>query len=379
MGMVKAFFKLSPYNVISRYGWATVSSRLGRDLDFLDDVDHASQFAGDAMRLMAQYRVPPTPQNFAVWYCFVSGRDPGLCKTLDLLIAKGERFTDFQNAAIFERFFGYLKEAATVEETGETMSRILTRVDTLVRRTSTKTENYQNALSGNTVSLSENGSSNDLEDVAKLIADETQKILSEHKLLQRRLEESGRQIDDLQRHLHAVQKESRTDGLTGIANRKKFDVMLRQQLNIAREDKRALCLILADIDHFKKVNDAHGHQMGDQVLKFVALALVSAVDDKDFVARYGGEEFALLLPDKSLRDGVKIAEQIRFSVGRRRLQKRKTGEPIGPVTVSLGVALYQPNEPLSRFFKRADDCLYQAKQRGRNKVVSETQLDSAAA
>jgi len=139
MGMVKAFFKLSPYNVISRYGWATVSSRLGRDLDFLDDVDHASQFAGDAMRLMAQYRVPPTPQNFAVWYCFVSGRDPGLCKTLDLLIAKGERFTDFQNAAIFERFFGYLKEAATVEETGETMSRILTRVDTLVRRTSTKT------------------------------------------------------------------------------------------------------------------------------------------------------------------------------------------------------------------------------------------------
>ena len=379
MGMVKDFFKLSLYKVNFGYGSGAVSSRLGRDVDFLDDLDHASQFADDAMRLITQYRVPPTPQNFAVWYCFVSGRDPGLCKTLDLLIAKGERFTDFQNAAIFERFFGYLKEAATVEETGETMSRILTRVDTLVRQTSSKTENYQNALSGNTASLSANGSSNDLEDVAKLITDETQKILSEHKLLQRRLEESGRQIDDLQRHLHAVQKESRTDGLTGIANRKKFDVVLRQQLNLARENEGALCLILADIDHFKKINDAHGHQMGDQVLKFVASALANAVDDKDFVARYGGEEFAVLLTDSSLREGVKLAEQIRFSVGRRRLQKRKTGEPIGPVTLSLGVALYQPTEPLSQFFKRADDCLYQAKQRGRNRVVSETQLSSAAA
>ena len=348
-------------------------------MDFLDDLDHALQFAGDAMRVMAQYRVPPTPQNFAVWYCFVSWRDPSLCKTLDLLIAKGERFTDFQNAAIFERFFGYLKEAATVEETGENMSRLLTQVDALVRQTSSKTENYQNTLSDNTAFLSAKGSSNDLEGVAKLITDETQKILVEHEHLQRRLEESGRQIDDLQRHLQAVQKESRTDGLTGIANRKKFDVVLRQQLNFSRENEKDLCLILGDIDHFKKINDAHGHQMGDQVLKFVASALASAVDDKGVVARYGGEEFAALLPDSSLRDGVKIAEQIRFSVGRRRLQKRKTGEPIGPVTMSLGVAVYQPNEPLSQFFKRVDDCLYQAKQRGRNKVVSETQLDSAAA
>ena len=167
--------------------------------------------------------------------------------------------------------------------------------------------------------------------------------------------------------------------MTGIANRKKFDVVLRQQINMARKNDRALCLILADIDHFKKINDCHGHQMGDQVLKFVATGLVSAVENKDFVARYGGEEFAVILPDRSLRDGVRIAEQIRFSIGRRRLKKRKTGEPIGSVTVSLGVALYQRTESLSQFFKRADDCLYQAKQRGRNKVVSENQLDVAAA
>ena len=77
----------------------------------------------------------------------------GTSVTLDLLIAKGERFTDFQNAAIFERFLGYLKEAVTVEETGENMSRILTHVDALVRQTSTKTENYQSALSGNAASF----------------------------------------------------------------------------------------------------------------------------------------------------------------------------------------------------------------------------------
>lgn len=112
-------------------------------MDFLDDLDHALKFASDAMRLMSQYNVPPTPQNFAVWYCFVSGRDPGLCKTLDLLIAKGERFTDFQNASIFERFFGYLKEAATIQETGEDMSRILKHVDALVQQADDKTESYR--------------------------------------------------------------------------------------------------------------------------------------------------------------------------------------------------------------------------------------------
>lgn len=331
------------------------------------------------MRLMAQYRVPPTPQNFAVWYCFVSGRDPGLCKTLDLLIAKGERFSDFQNAAIFERFFGYLKEATTVEETSENMTRILSRVDSLVQQASDKTEIYQSALSDNSATLATGESTASVETVAQLITDETQRILSEHKLLHRRLEESARQIDDLQRNLQAVQKESRIDALTGVANRKKFDVVLRQQVNRARETETSLCLILADIDHFKKVNDTHGHQVGDQVLKFVASALADIVEEKDVVARYGGEEFAVLLPASSLRDGVKIAEQIRFTIGRRRLQKRKTGESIGVVTLSLGVALYKPAEPLSDFFKRADDSLYLAKERGRNKVVSESQLGSAAA
>jgi diguanylate cyclase len=348
-------------------------------VDFLDDLDHALQFSGDAMRLMSQYRVPPTPQNFAVWYCFVSGRDPALCKTLDLLIAKGERFTDFQNAAIFERFFGYLKEAATVEETGENMTRILSRVDSLVQQASNDTERYQTTLSDKTATLTNNESSTFVETVSRLITDETQKILSEQKLLQTRLSDSARQIEDLQRNLQVVQQETRTDALTGVANRKKFDTTLRQEVRRVRDNAGSLCLILADIDHFKKINDAHGHPMGDQVLKFVASAIAGAVEQKDLVARYGGEEFVIILPNSSLRDGVKIAEKMRFTIGRRRLQKRKTGESIGTVTLSFGVALYKPTESMSDFFKRADDCLYLAKQRGRNKVISESQLESAAA
>jgi diguanylate cyclase len=127
-------------------------------------------------------------------------------------------------------------------------------------------------------------------------------------------------------------------------------------------------MLLIDIDHFKKFNDTHGHQIGDDVLRLIAQGLKESVNGRALAARYGGEEFAVLLPDSDL-DGAKVvAEDIRTAISRKVLRKRSTGETLGRVTVSIGAAEYQRLEDLDEFVHRVDRLLYAAKQTGRNVV-----------
>ncbi len=118
--------------------------------------------------------------------------------------------------------------------------------------------------------------------------------------LEGELDQSSQQIEGLRGDLAKAQREANTDGLTGLANRKYFDYALGAAADEARVNGVPLCLLLADIDHFKRFNDAHGHQVGDQVLRLVAEVLTSSVKGRDLAARYGGEEFAVLLPQTDL-------------------------------------------------------------------------------
>jgi diguanylate cyclase len=128
---------------------------------------------------------------------------------------------------------------------------------------------------------------------------------------------------------------------------------------------------MVDIDHFKQFNDAHGHQMGDQVLRLIGSTLTLSVKGQDTPARYGGEEFAIILPRTRLDDAVTLAEQIRKTVATKRVTKKNTGEALGKITLSLGVAMLRAQEPLGDLIMRADEALYAAKRGGRNRVVSE--------
>lgn len=175
-----------------------------------------------------------------------------------------------------------------------------------------------------------------------------------------------------------MQHEALTDGLTEIANRKKFDISVREAAGQAMESGSPLCLFMTDIDHFKKFNDTFGHQTGDQVLRLVASILRRTISEDGLPARYGGEEFGVVLPNVELSDAVHIAEQVRIAVASKRMRKKQSGDDLGNVTVSIGVSRYRPGESLGDFIKRADDGLYFAKNAGRNQVVPETKLSKAA-
>lgn len=145
----------------------------------------------------------------------------------------------------------------------------------------------------------------------------------------------------------------------------------------ALETNEAMSLMLTDIDHFKTFNDNFGHLTGDQVLRLVAMSVKHNVKGKDTTARYGGEEFAVILPNTILRAAVTVAEHIRRAVMAKELMKRSTGEHLGRMTISIGVATLRKGDTGQSLIERADTCLYAAKRHGRNRVICETDPEVA--
>jgi diguanylate cyclase len=128
---------------------------------------------------------------------------------------------------------------------------------------------------------------------------------------------------------------------------------------------------MCDIDHFKQFNDTHGHQTGDQVLRLVGAAIKGSVKGRDVAARYGGEEFSIILPATTIDSAVLVADQIRQAIMAKELIKRSTGESLGRITMSFGVAAHREGERPENLIERADACLYASKRNGRNRVTDE--------
>lgn len=162
--------------------------------------------------------------------------------------------------------------------------------------------------------------------------------------------------------LQQVQRLAETDGLTGLANRRTFQSTLERELSRAARSGEPVTLVMVDVDHFKALNDKHGHQAGDEVLKLVAQVLASACRDFDTAARYGGEEFAVILPSCSSSESLVVAERLRASIAEI--------ETVAGVTASAGVATFPAHAADSEgLIKAADEALYESKRAGRNRVT----------
>jgi diguanylate cyclase len=135
---------------------------------------------------------------------------------------------------------------------------------------------------------------------------------------------------------------------------------------------------MTDVDHFKKFNDTYGHLTGDQVLRLVAMSVKQNVKGQDIAARYGGEEFVVVLPNTVLRAAITVADHVRRAVMTKELMKRSTGEHLGRVTISIGVAALRDGDTPQSLIERADTCLYAAKRAGRNRVISEADPEIAS-
>jgi diguanylate cyclase len=344
----------------------------------MDGQEQAMEYADAALENMARHGVPRTPANFEVWYTHASGRDPNLSQAIEKIIGDGQPFTVQQNTAIHERYFDSADTSAAVYATGREFEKSMDTVLEFLIQANNEAEDYGKALETNLGDMANAKDLDVLRRAVETLVSDTKGMEAQNSLLKNRLQDSSNEIQSLRTNLESVQKEAMTDALTGIANRKFFDILLRQAAEEAMENGGDLSLAFGDIDHFKKFNDNYGHQTGDQVLKLVGMILTQSTEGDPTAARYGGEEFAIILPGFGLDSAAEFADKVRITVASKRIRKKSTGEDFGTITMSIGVAQFRPGEPIGELVHRADQGLYHAKDNGRNCVMTERELENAA-
>ena len=206
--------------------------------------------------------------------------------------------------------------------------------------------------------------------IVKFLIAENARMQHEAADLKTRLQASKAQIEKLHSTLAEAQAMGLRDPLTQLDNRRGFDANLAKAIGQAQALDSALCLVMGDIDNFKKVNDAFGHPIGDEILKIFATVLAETVREAGSVARYGGEEFAVILPGAELEDAKALTEHLRRQLETKKLAVNKSGEEIGTITASFGIAQLSVGEDAQKLVQRADAKLYEAKCAGRNRVVA---------
>jgi diguanylate cyclase len=339
-----------------------------------DTLESTSALARATLTFMESQKIAATPKNFWIWYEYHRGTHLELVRSLNVVISNKRVFDDALAAEIYDQFFTLGRQDNAIRETNGHVQQTLSQMLEWLSEAEKDTKSYGATLESVSSELASAPGSAGLATMLRRAIVETQAMLERNSTLETHLQSSSQRITELNQNLEEVRREAMTDVLTGIANRKYFDERLKECAREAMEAGHSLCLLFADIDHFKRFNDTWGHQFGDQVLKLVARTLTEGVKGRDTAARYGGEEFAIILPRTSIKDALVVAEHIRRDVASRSLVRRSTGESVGTITLSLGVSRFEPGEPLSDFVERADAALYKAKRDGRNRVVDETAL-----
>jgi diguanylate cyclase len=201
------------------------------------------------------------------------------------------------------------------------------------------------------------------EALAELVVDVIGDIVRANQDLQSKLETAESRLKEQAAEIETHISRSLTDPLTGLPNRREFNHRLEERMSAWNRRQEVFSLLLVDVDHFKKLNDAHGHLAGDQVLAGMGRTLRSAIRREDAVARYGGEEFAIVLPSTTLEQAARVADNVRTSIAK--LVVNYGGNQLS-VTASVGLATIQANEQAEALIQRADAALYAAKAGGRD-------------
>ncbi|MFA7387622.1 MAG: GGDEF domain-containing protein [Thiohalobacteraceae bacterium] len=344
-------------------------------MEYQESVEQAAEFVRLAIPLMTRSGIPANPKHYAVWYDYVSGRNQPLKESIDLALRNRTLSTSLSDE-LFEQFFRR-NEEKVAEQMRDEMRALVATVLQQLTTSGGQANRYGSVLASYNARLSEDLSTGEFRGLINDFMGETRDMLEANRQLAQQLQKTNQELDELRHQLEAARHEASTDALTNLANRKAFDTALLEQAALANDTRRDLCLIMADIDHFKYFNDAHGHLIGDKLLRFVATILKESVKGQDIVARFGGEEFAILLPNTPIRGALAVAESLRARVQNQRLRRTDTQQPIGGVTLSLGIGCYRFSEPTEQLIARADSALYLSKRLGRNRVALETQVPAA--
>lgn len=333
-------------------------------------IAQSAEFLRLALKRMMQQLAGLHPASYSIWYQYVSGVNQPLQAAIDEHLEKHGQLDDETTYKLYAQFVATLGEK-TALRIGDSVTLLVESVAESASEAGDQASRYGSSLERWSDVLSRPATTANSQLTAGVadILRGTREMQESILMLQSRLEASTCEAQRLREEVTRVREEALLDSLTGLVNRKGFDDALKNCLLNAQTCSPGPCLLMIDIDNFKKINDARGHLFGDKVLGSIGNILRANVKGKDTAARYGGEEFAVILPQTPRGGALGLAEALRAIVASnwQKHPEHCNGLPNG-ITVSIGVADYCAGETATDFVDRADRALYAAKQQGRNRV-----------
>lgn len=333
-------------------------------------LEQNAEYLRQMLPLMSKNNIATDPLNFAIFYEYITGRNIVLNNELDELLGKQDIFTSELSARLFKK---YICDTSldSLEKINRSLLQLINKTGEALDITGEKASAATTDIQNQSRRLEINQNLPEIKLVLTEIIAGTKSLAETSMALQAQLDESKKEMQLLRQELAHARETAKTDALTGLLNRRAFDQKLNEYIENHKQSNAELCLLILDIDHFKRINDTFGHQTGDNVLRYTANLMKQYITGYQCAARYGGEEMAIIMPNTSLNKALEIAENIRASLAQHPLKLKGSKKSIGKITISIGVSSFKANDSLESLVERADQAMYRAKVNGRNQIMAE--------
>lgn len=328
------------------------------------------------LEILQKYNIPCEPKAYEVWFNYVSQDHVEVVKAIDEYIAKGGvPDIDFTNK-LYSTVLSYDMIAKTVDSVTNMLNEQIVCVTGSMSETDDELGLFSDLLVGASNEIEEGMFTSDLAGKLNVAIDRVNNKIRE---LESDLENSQEEIKKLQNYLETVRQETNVDPLTSLATRRKYDQWLSQIVRNSIECDEEMCVAFFEVDHYEAFKTKWGQSTSEQILRFIGLALRENIKGRDVASRYASTIFALILPKTALEGAKVVSEHVREIVERKRIIKKTTGEFLGRVTLSIGIASYKKGESIGLLSARCEKALLAARANGRNCIVTELEADEILA
>lgn len=346
---------------------ADQSPREASKAGFSREVDRRRELYNDIGSFLFAHDLDLTVVNFGLALDYLSGNDHQIEKAVRAILSeKGQLTNGVVEQIVAERHSGEM----TAENLGQMLATVEQNLDkftTLASESTASASDYGEALQAKVKDMDGKAAP---DQVVSALIGLTRSMVEKSRQIEAEMRESQKKTQALQKNLEQARKAAEQDHLTGLPNRRAFEARLNEEATLAKANGEALSVAFCDIDFFKRINDGYGHDAGDVVLKEFAARFKRNTRGVDLACRLGGEEFVIVMPETDLARAYQVGERLRAYIAAEMFQV--SSEKRIRVTASVGLAtLERSDDTAETLFKRADNALYAAKRRGRNRVVSD--------